>query len=61
MLTDERLTENIIDHEVRIRIQERLANDTHKLLWYIFATGIGSILIPLALKYFHLTKDCHAN
>ena len=54
MLIEEKLTEHIIDHEVRIRLQERLASDIHKLLRYILATAIGSILIPLGLKYFHM-------
>ena len=54
MLTEEKLTENIIDHEVRIRMQERMANDIHKLLRYILVTLIGSILIPIGLKYFNL-------
>ena len=54
MLKDEKLTEHVIEHEVRIRIQEQLANDIRRLLKYIFATVIGSIVIPLGLKYFHL-------
>ena len=54
MSANEKLTEYIIDNEVRLRILERIANDIHKLLRYILVTTIGSIIIPIGLKYFNL-------
>lgn len=52
MITEEQLKEQYIDHEVRIRILEKLCNDTHKLVRWTFGTLLISVVIPLILKLF---------
>lgn len=62
MMNEEKLTESFIDHEVRIRMQEKKydhlrqeVKDVHNLVRWIFATVIISIIIPIGLKYFNLS------
>ena len=54
-MKDDILKETFIDHEIRIRIQERTAHNIQKLLRWILATTIGTIIIPMILKYNGLT------
>jgi phosphate starvation-inducible membrane PsiE len=41
-----------IDHEVRIRVQEKLAKDIHNLLRWIIGIGITSVIIPIIMKHY---------
>lgn len=50
-LDEEMLTECFIDHEVRLRVQEKIARDIHNLLKWILGTAIGAITIPILLRY----------
>lgn len=61
MLTEEHLTEHIIDHEVRIRLSEKNMveirehiKDMTNLLRWILGTAIVAVIIPIGLKYFNL-------
>ena len=40
-----------INHEVRIRIQERLSNDTNKKLNALIGICLTAVLIPVCLKF----------
>lgn len=61
MISEEKFTENIIDHEVRIRlteqnmmeIKEKIKDMTNLLRW-ILGTAIVAVIIPIGLKYFNL-------
>lgn len=55
MINEELLKEQYIDHEVRIRLLEKLCADTHNLLRLTYGTVIVSILVPIGLKYFNLS------
>ncbi len=55
MFNTEKLNECFVDHEVRIRIQEKVAKDIHNLLRWILGTVIIAVIIPIGLKYFHLS------
>ena len=47
-------TEIYIDHEVRIRIVEKTANDIKKLGYWILGTIIVGIALPVSLHSFGL-------
>lgn len=44
-----------MDHEVRLRILESTARDTHNLLRWILAFCASALIVPIALHYFQLT------
>jgi len=52
MINEEQLKEQYIDHEVRIRLLEKLCRDTHSLLRWTFGTILVSVVIPLILRLF---------
>ena len=58
-MNQEKLNDQFIDHEVRIRLQDhkyedlkKLVKDTHKLLLWILGTAVSSIILPIILKFF---------
>ena len=54
MLNIEQLTENYIDHEVRVRVQEKAIRDIRIMLRSILGVAIGAIIIPIVLHHYHL-------
>lgn len=61
MLTEEKLTEHFIEHEIRIRLTEKnmfeireQIKDMTNLLRWILGTAIVAVIIPIGLKYFNL-------
>lgn len=58
-MNEEKLNDQFIDHEVRIRLHDhkyedlkKLVKDTHKLLLWILGTVVSSIILPIILKFF---------
>lgn len=44
--------EHYVDHEVRIRMLERLSHQLNSKMNAMITIAITAVLIPLALKYF---------
>lgn len=44
-----------MEHEVRLRLLEQTAKDTHNLLRWLVALGISAVIVPVLLHYLQLT------
>lgn len=53
-MKDEQLNEKFIDHEVRIRIQEKVSKDIVSALRWLNGTIFAAVLIPICLHLLHL-------
>jgi hypothetical protein len=62
MINEEKLNEQYLDHEVRLRLNEHnmaeirdRIKEIHNILRWILGTGLVAVMIPIILKYFKLS------